>query len=90
MRNAILDALAVHRFVEAEHEVVFAALKDIQGVGRVATEERVAAMLLRRGFPDLDLTEYFAGSRNSVSSTQISDALRDLGGRGGGGQSLRR
>ena len=78
MRNAILDALAAHRFAEPEHEVLFAALRDLQGVGKIATEQRVAEMLLRRGFPDLDLSGYFTGARNAVSSNEISAALREI------------
>jgi hypothetical protein len=79
LRGTILTALASHRFVEPEHDVLFAALRDIQNVGRVATQARVEEMLLRRGFPDLDLEDYFASRGRAITLTEISDALRDLG-----------
>jgi replicative DNA helicase len=79
LRGTILTALAAHRFAEPEHDVVFEALRDIQNVGRVATEQRVAEMLLRRGFPDLDLGEYFAAGSDPITLTEISGALRAIG-----------
>jgi replicative DNA helicase len=79
LRGTILTALATHRFVEPQHEVLFAALRDIQNVGRVATQARVEEMLLRRGFPDLDLDDYFASQGRAITLTEISAALRDLG-----------
>jgi len=79
LRGTILTALAARRFAEPEHEVVFAALRDIQNIGRVATEQRVAEMLLRRGFPDLDLDDYFAAQRQPITLTEISAALRAIG-----------
>jgi replicative DNA helicase len=82
LRGTILNALATHQFVEPEHAEIFAALRDIQSVGRVATRERIAAMLMRRGFPDLDLDEYFAAQGRPTSLTDISLALRGIGQRG--------
>ena len=79
LRGTILGSLATHRFAESEHEVVFAALRDLQGVGRVATEERVASMLMSRGFPDLDLDAYFAATQRAITLTEISAALRAIG-----------
>jgi hypothetical protein len=79
LRGTILTALAAHRFVEPEHELLFAALRDIQNVGRVATQKRMEEMLLRRGFPDLDLDEYFAAKSQPITLTEISAALRALG-----------
>jgi replicative DNA helicase len=79
LRGTILNALAAHRFVEPEHDVVFAALRDIQNAGRVATQERVAEMLLRRGFPDLDLDEYFDQRGGPITLAEISQALREIG-----------
>jgi hypothetical protein len=79
LRGTILGALATHRFAEPEHEVVFAALRDLQGVGRVATKERVATMLMSRGFPDLDLDAYFAATARPITLTEISAALRAIG-----------
>jgi len=51
----------------------------LQGVGRVATEERVASMLMSRGFPDLDLDAYFAATQRAITLTEISAALRAIG-----------
>ncbi|MGB6199262.1 MAG: hypothetical protein WA871_08245 [Candidatus Acidiferrales bacterium] len=79
LRGTILTALATHRFVEPEHDVLFAALRDIQNIGRVATQQRVEEMLLRRGFPDLDLDDYFATRGKPITLTEISEALRALG-----------
>lgn len=79
LRGTILGALATHRFAEPEHQVVFAALRDLQGVGRVATEERVESMLMSRGFPDLDLDAYFAAAARPITLTEISTALRAIG-----------
>jgi hypothetical protein len=79
LRGTILNALERHPFAEPEHEVVFGALRDIQGVGRVATKERMADMLLRRGFPDLDLDEYFAATGRPITLTEISAALGGIG-----------
>jgi hypothetical protein len=79
LRGTILGVLATHRFAEPEHEVVFAALRDLQGVGRVATQERVAAMLMSRGFPDLDLDAYFAATARPITLTEISAALGAIG-----------
>jgi hypothetical protein len=78
LRSTILNALATHQFVEPEHAELFAALRDIQNVGRVATRDRIAAMLMRRGFPDLDLDEYFAALGRPISLTDISLALRGI------------
>ncbi|MGB6429778.1 MAG: hypothetical protein WBF06_04280 [Candidatus Acidiferrales bacterium] len=79
LRGTMLGALAAHQFVEPEHEVVFGALRDLQSVGRVATQARMEEMLLRRGFPDLDLAGYFAPTGRAITLTEISDALRAIG-----------
>ena len=39
----------------------------------------VAEMLLRRGFPDLDLGDYFAPGSHPITLTEISQALRAIG-----------
>jgi hypothetical protein len=36
-------------------------------------------MLLRRGFPDLDLDEYFAATGRPITLTEISAALGGIG-----------
>jgi len=82
LRGTILDALATHDFAEPEHAEIFAALRDLQGVGRIATRERVESMLMRRGFPDLDLDVYFKALHGPEGLTEISTALRELGYRG--------
>jgi hypothetical protein len=79
LRGTILSALATHEFAEPQDAVVFAALRDLQGVGRVATENRVEELVLRRGFPDLDLDEYFAAGGAPVTLTEIQNALRAVG-----------
>jgi hypothetical protein len=39
----------------------------------------MADMLLRRGFPDLDLDEYFAATGRPITLTEISAALGGIG-----------
>ena len=57
-RIELLQSLHGHLFIEPEHQVVFESISFLWAHGGVSAA-RLAAHLIHRGFPDVDLREYF-------------------------------
>ena len=64
-RRALHESLAVYRFREPEHQVVFESLCALSGRKEISAAG-LAVHLNNRGFPDLDLDKYFPAAPPSV------------------------
>jgi hypothetical protein len=60
LRDAV-ERVRTHEWGNADHSVVFGAIRECVERGAVVTREAVIGMATRAGFPDVELAEYFAG-----------------------------
>ncbi len=75
LRDAIIGKLKTHKFAEPDHEIIFRALT----TSKPRTLNSEAALLqsvTRLGFPDIDLSDFFAENQPSeIEIAEILDAL---------------
>jgi hypothetical protein len=72
--------LASYRFIEPEHQVMFDALRGLPPSDTRVLRERLIVRLNNQGFPDIDLSHFFASaSPPSSAALVLVGRLADLG-----------
>lgn len=65
---ACIAALAAYPWREAEHRVVYDALRRIGFLPPTARQRELAAEVTRMGFPDVDSAAYFGGDSGTAGA----------------------
>jgi hypothetical protein len=71
-RIELLQSLEGHDFLDPEHRVVFESIRFLFSHGDVSAA-RLAVHLNNRGFPDVDLEEYFPSASSNPAKRKNTD-----------------
>lgn len=78
-RTVLADAvkiLADYRFRDTTHQLIFDALREISTDSPEVIREQLAALLTKKGFPDLDLEAVF--QPHNLSASQAIALMHEL------------
>lgn len=76
--GGVLALLASHTWRDHDHQVVFEVLRDLVGRSPQPLRVWLAAVLTRKGFPDVDLNPYFLPADLTIQ--QLLRCVHDLTG----------
>lgn len=76
LRSRILTELRRHQWREAEHRIVYEALRNIGARDGAGIRERLPAQATRMGFPDVNWESYFA--RETVADGDLVRMVQEL------------
>lgn len=76
-RKRALSALPGHKWHNADHAIVFDALKRVPDRDKRPLREQLPAVATRMGFPDIAWEDYFVAGA-PISEEQIFEILRKL------------
>lgn len=74
--ESAVGLLAVYRWREAVHQIIFTCLSSFSASGHVSLRERLAACATRKGFPDVDWEEFFPP--DPISGGESEERLQQL------------
>jgi hypothetical protein len=71
----LIRRLESHRWVDAEHRIVFEALTRVLPCDALSVKELVPAQAARLGFPDVDWNLYFVDAESNSGLQPLVEAL---------------
>lgn len=74
--ESAVDLLAVYRWREPVHQIIFTCLSSFSASGHVSLRERLAACTTRKGFPDVDWEGFFPAT--PISGREAEELVRQL------------
>jgi hypothetical protein len=80
-RNRVLSALPGHKWRDADHAIVFDALRRVPDRDKRPLREQLPAIATRMGFPDIAWEDYFVVTAPAPEE-EILEILRKLAGSG--------